>query len=134
LINPEITAGHPNYVRNYRLLDAVKHIVLWSTELVTMGLWFLTCFFLVKSKKQSYVWLFLTILGPFGFIILTVLRDRAADPLDLYRRFVGRLKIYQRIVYELCLFVIMLVVADQIVVLKRDLMIYYRIRQNRRFY
>jgi hypothetical protein len=124
-INPEIAAGHANYQRNYRILDMTKHIVLWSASLVNIWLWFLTSFFLVKSRKQSYLWLFLTILGPFGFIILTMLRDRAPELGDLQQLFVKKLKIYLRVPYELGFFIIVWVLADQIVVLKRDLMIIY---------
>ena len=57
-INPEIAAGHPNYERNYRLLELARHISLVAALLLNMGLWFLTCFFLLESKRQSYVVLF----------------------------------------------------------------------------
>jgi hypothetical protein len=93
--------------------------------LVNMGLWFLTCFFLVKSKKQSYRWLPLAMLGPFGFIVLTMLRDNAPAPGDLHQQLVSKLKIHLRIAYELCIFVVVWVVAYQTIVLKRDLMIMY---------
>ena len=125
-INPEIVAGHPNYTRNYRILDLAKTLILWSILLVNTGLWFLTCLFLVKSKKQSYVWLCLAILGPFGFIILSILRDKAPALGDLYQQYIGKLKLYLRVAQELCFFVIVWTVAYQIVVLKRDLMIMYQ--------
>jgi hypothetical protein len=51
-INPEIAAGHSNYERNYRLLSVAKNLSMLAVLLVNMGLWFLTCFFLVKSKKH----------------------------------------------------------------------------------
>jgi Bacterial extracellular solute-binding protein len=73
-IDPEIAAGYPNYERNFRLLDLAKKFSMLAVLLVSMGLWFLTCFFLVKSKQQSYVWLVLAMFGPFGFIILTMLQ------------------------------------------------------------
>jgi len=63
-INPEIAAGHANYERNYRLLSLAKNLSMLAVLLVIMGLWFLTCFFLVKSKKRSYGWLPLAMLGP----------------------------------------------------------------------
>ena len=53
-INPEIAAGHSSYERNYRLLSLAKNLSMLAVLLVIMGLWFLTCFFLVKSKKRSY--------------------------------------------------------------------------------
>ncbi|HET9130318.1 MAG TPA: hypothetical protein VFO86_05180, partial [Terriglobia bacterium] len=42
---------------------------------------------------------------------------------DLYQRFVGGLKIYIRVAYELGFFVIVWVAAYQLMVLKRNLMI-----------
>jgi hypothetical protein len=125
-INPEIAAGHPDYERNYRLLDLAKHLSLLAGLLVNVGLWFLTCFFLLKSKKRSYGWLPLALLGPFGFIILTMLGDNAPMPGDLYWQFVGKLNLYLRVAYELCIFVVVWVVAYQAMVLKRDLMIMYQ--------
>ncbi len=124
-INPEIAAGHANYERNYRLLSLAKNLSMLAVLLVIMGLWFLTCFFLVKSKKRSYGWLPLAMLGPFGLIILTMLSDNAPAPGDLYQQFVGKLKIYPRVAYELSFFVVVWVGAYQTMVLKRDLMIMY---------
>jgi len=124
-INPEIAAGHPNYARNYRLLDLAKNLFLLAAVLVIMGLWFLTCLFLVKSKRQSYGWLFLGMLGPFGLVILTMLKDNAPALGDLYQQFVGKLKIYLRAAHELCIFVVVWIVAYQTMVLKRELMIMY---------
>jgi hypothetical protein len=124
-IDPEIAAGHANYERNYRLLSLAKNLFMLALLVVIMGLWFLTCFFLVKSKKRSYGWLPLAMLGPFGLIILTVLSDNAPAPGDLYQQFVGKLKIYLRVSYELGFFVVVWVGAYQAMVLKRDLMIMY---------
>src|SRR6266496_3905643 len=122
-INPEIAAGHSNYERNYRLLSLAKHLSMLAGLLVIMGLWFLTCFFLLKSKKRSYGWLPLAMLGPFGLIILTLLNDNAPATVDLYQQFVGKLKIYLRVGYELIFFVVVSVGAFLTMVLKRDLMI-----------
>src|SRR2546427_331006 len=124
-INPEIAAGHSNYERNYRLLSLAKNLSMLAVLLVIMGLWFLTCFFLVKSKKRSYGWLPLAMLGPFGLIILTMLSDNAPAPGDLYQQFVGKLKNYLRVAYELSFFVVVWVGAYQAMVLKRNLMIMY---------
>jgi hypothetical protein len=124
-INPEIAAGHANYERNYWLLSLVKTLSMLAGSLVIMGLWFLTCFFLVKSKKRSYGWLALAMLGPFGLIVLTLLSDNAPAPGDLYQQFVGKLKIYPRVAYELSFFVVVWVGAYQAMVLKRDLLIMY---------
>ena len=124
-INPEIAAGYPNYERNYRLLSLAKSLSMLAGLLVVTGLWFLTCFFLIKSKKRSYRCLPLALFGPFGLIILTLLGDNAPAPGDLYRQFVGRLKIYLRVAYELSLFVVVWIAAYQAMVLKRILMIMY---------
>ena len=124
-IDPEIAAGYANYERNYRLLSLAKTVSVWAVLLVIMGLWFLTCFFLVKSKQRSYGWLPLAMLGPFGLSILNMLSDKAPAPADLYQRFIGKLKNYPRIAYELGLFVVVWVGAFLTMVLKRDLMIIY---------
>jgi hypothetical protein len=124
-INPEIAAGYPNYTRNFWLLDLTKKFFMLAVFLASVGLWFLTCFFLVKSKQQSYVWLVLAMLGPFGFIILTMLRDKTPAFGDLHQQFVGRLKLYLRVAYELCFFMLVWVVAYQSMVLKRNLSILY---------
>jgi hypothetical protein len=122
-IDPEIAAGSANYERNYWLLTLAKNLSLLATLLVVMGLWFLTCFFLLKSKKRSYKWLPLALFGPFGLMILIMLRDNAPAPGDVYQRFIGKLKIYLRVAYELSFFVIVWAGAYQLMVLKRNLMI-----------
>ena len=43
----------------------------------------------------------------------------------MYQKFVGKLKIYPRVAYELSLFVVVWVGAYQAMVLKRDLLIIY---------
>jgi len=124
-IDPEIAAGYANYERNYRLLSLAKTVSVWAVLLVIMALWFLTCFFLVKSKKRSYGWLPLAMFGPFGLIILTLLSNNASAPGDLYQQFIGKLKIYLRVAYELGFFVVVWVGAFLTMVLERDLMIIY---------
>jgi len=124
-IDPEIAARTSNYERNYQLLNMAKNLSMLAVLLVMMGLWFLTCFFLIKSKKRSYGWLPLAMLGPFGLMILTMLSDNAPAPADLYQQFVAKLKIYLRVAYELGFFMVVWVGAYQTMVLKRDLMIIY---------
>ena len=124
-INPEIAAGYANYERNYRLLDLAKSLSLLALLLANMGLWFLTCFFLVKSKHRSYGWLFLVLLGPIGFAFLTLLSDKVPASGDLYQQSMGKLNIYLRVAYELCLFAAVWVAAYQTMTLKRELMILY---------
>ena len=79
-IDPEIAARTSNYERNYRLLSMAKNFSVLAVLLVIMGLWFLTCFFLVNSKQRSYGWLLLALLGPFGLMIMTMLSDNAPAP------------------------------------------------------
>ena len=93
--------------------------------MVIVSLWFLTSIFLVKSKKRSYGWLPLAMLGPLGLIVLTLLSDNAPGPADLYQQFVGKLKLYLRVAYELIFFLVVWVGAFQTMVLKRDLLIMY---------
>jgi hypothetical protein len=124
-IDPEIAARTSNYERNYRLLNLAKTLSVLAVLLVIMGLWFLTCFFLVKSKKRSYGWLPLAMFGPFGLIILTMLSNNASAQGDLYQQFIGKLKIYLRVAYELGFFVVVWVGAFLTMVLERDLMIIY---------
>jgi len=124
-IDPEIAAGFPNYERNFQLLTLAKNLSVLAGLLLVIALWFLTCFFLVKSKQRSYGWLPLAMLGPLGLIILTMLGDNAPAPGDLYQKFVGKQKIYLRVVSELSFFLVVWVGAYQVMVLKRDLMIKY---------
>jgi hypothetical protein len=124
-INPEIAAHTQNYVLNYWLLDKTRNACILAAFLVNVGLWFLSCYFLLRSKKQSYWWLPMGVFGPFGFIVLTVLGDHAEQPWDLYRRFVRRMNVYLRVVYELCAVYVVWSLAYEIMVLKRNLMIKY---------
>jgi hypothetical protein len=126
LINPEIAAGHPNYVRNYRLLSAAKLMMLFGSAAIAAILWLLPCFLVVRSKQRSSPWLFLAALGPIGFAILARLQDRASGEQDRYSRFVGHLNRLVRVVYEACCFGVIGLLAYQTMVLKRNLMILYQ--------
>jgi hypothetical protein len=125
LINPEIAAGHPNYVRNYHLLSLVKIMSLVASWAVAAILWLLACFLVIRSKERSSWWLFLATLGPFGFAILATLNDRAPRDTDRHARFVRNMNIFVRVGYEVCRFVIIWLLAIQAMVLKRNLMILY---------
>jgi hypothetical protein len=106
LIDPEIAAHSANYERNFRLLNQLKSGLILAAFAVDIGLWILACFFLLKSKKQSYWWLPLSVLGPFGLIALTIVRDKDPLPGDLYQRFIRSMKSVWRVVYEVGLFVL----------------------------
>jgi|GEM_PF-982096 len=124
-IDPEIAARTHNYVFNYWLLEKTRNACILAAFLVNVGLWFLTCFFLLRSKKQSYGWLPMGVFGPFGFIVLTTLGDHAEQPWDFYRRFVRRMNVFLRIAYELCAVYVIWNLAYEMMMLKRNLMINY---------
>jgi len=126
LINPEIAAGHPNYVRNFHLLSLLRRMIIWVSIAAAAVLWLLVCLFVIRAKKRSLLWLFLAALGPFGFAILATLNDQAAAEKDWYARFVSNMNWYVRAGYELCTFVIIGELAYQAMVLKRMLMIKYQ--------
>jgi hypothetical protein len=124
-INPEIAAGHPNYVQNYHRLSLLKNMSFWGSVAVVAVLWLLVCLLVIRSKKRSALWLFLAALGPFGFAVLAMLNDRAPAETDWHARFVRSLNGFVRVGYELCTFVIIWVLAYEAMVLKRTLMIRY---------
>ena len=125
LINPEIAAGHPNYLRNYRLLSMLKSISFSASAMGVAVLGMLVCLLVIRSKKRSHLWLFLAALGPFGFAVLAMLNDRAPAETDRHARFVGNMNGFVRVAYELCTFVFAWVLAYQAMVLGRSLMIRY---------
>jgi hypothetical protein len=125
LINPEIAAGHANYERNYHLLSLVKSMLALGSSGVIAILWLLACFLVIRSKERSSWWLFLAALGPLGFAILARLNDRASAEMDPHARFVRRLNRFIRVGYEVCIFVVIWLLAYQAMVLKRNLMILY---------
>lgn len=129
VINPEIAAGHPNYVRNYHLLNLLKLTVMWGTAAAVLVLWLLVCLQVIRAKKQAVGWLVLAALGPFGLAILVMLNDRTmlkdgeALESDRYSRFVRKMNWLVRAGYELCSLVIVWELAWEGMVLKRGLMI-----------
>ncbi len=125
LIDPEIAAGHANYARNYHLLSLLKNMSLWASLACAAVLWLLVCLLVIRSKKRSWLWLFLAALGPFGFAILAMLNDKELSQPDIYTRFVQTMRWYVRVAYELCVFAIVCVLAYELMVLKRTLMIWF---------
>jgi hypothetical protein len=125
LINPEIAAGHPNYVRNYNLLNQLKILTFLASVAIAVVLWVLVCVLVIRSKKRSYLWLFLAALGPLGFAALASLTDPTEPEIDSYTRFVRKLNWYMRTGYEVLSFVIIWELAWQAIVLKSTLMIRY---------
>jgi hypothetical protein len=126
LIDPEIAAKFPDYERNYRLITIARNLFLAAAAAVNAGLWFSTCLFLVKSKTLPYKWLAMALLGPFGVIILTMLKDNSPAPGNQYRRFIQKHNLWLRIVIELSRLVFIMVAAYQTMTLKREIMISYQ--------
>lgn len=124
-VNPEIAAGHPNYVRNYHYLDLVKHMFLWGPMLVVGILWLVVCFLVIRSKERSSWWLLLAALGPFGFAVLAMLRDTAPAKTDRHEQFLRSLNWFVGAGYQACIFVAIWAVAEKAMVLKRNLTIMY---------
>ena len=125
LINPEIAAGHPDYVRNYHRLDLLKNLCFLGSVAIAGVLWMLACLLVIRSKKRSYLWLLLAALGPVGFAALATLNDRDAVETDSYTRFVRKMNWFVRAGYELCSFAILGECAWEAMVVKRTLMIQY---------
>jgi hypothetical protein len=125
-INPEIARYTSNYVLNFQLLQGLKHVVFATTLLCVMTLWFLTCFFLVRAKQRSIFWVPLAIFGPFGLIILVALRSGDQTTRSAYQKFVAKLWLPVRVVYEFCLFNVAWMLAYYLVDLKRDLIILHQ--------
>jgi len=124
-INPEWAAGHPDYVRNYHLLNLLKLTFMFGSMAVVGVLWVLVCFLVVRSKKRSYLWLFLAALGPLGFAVLASLTDPTATEPDSYTRFLRKMNWLVRAGYEVLSFLIIWELAWQAMILKSTLMVRY---------
>jgi hypothetical protein len=125
LINPELAAGHPNYVRNWHLLSELKRLIFFGSFVTVVALYLVGSFLVIRSKNQSGLWLFLAALGPLGFAILSVLNDRAPSETDRYARFLRSMNWFLRLVYELLSLYIIWELSWQGMILKRNLMIRY---------
>lgn len=125
LIDPEMARGSADYVRNYRLLELARTGALMAMAGSALALWALTCYLVLKSRRRSPGWLWLAAAGPFGFIVIIMLEDRAPASHDLYQQFIRKLKPYWRVPIEIAAFFTVWSLAFQLMVLKRDLMIHY---------
>lgn len=125
-INPEIAAGHPNYVRNWHLLNSLKMGVMWGMFAAVFALYLIGSYLVIRSKSQSNLWLVLAALGPLGFAILSVLNDRAPSKTDRYSRFLRSMNWLLRAGYEIACFFIIWELAWNLMLLKRYAMIKYQ--------
>ena len=121
LVDPEKLAGHTHYVRNFRLLQLARGGVMLAMFGAVVVAWFVTCFLVLRAKRQPYGWLLLGFLGPFGLAILVALRDLSPEPADLYERLIRRLHIGFRVVYEIGFFLLGWTLAWQMMTAKREI-------------
>lgn len=126
LIDPEIAAGHPNYVRNWHLLSSLKTGIIWGMFAAVFALYLLGSFLVIRSKSQSSLWLPLALLGPLGFAILSVLNDRAPSQSDRYSRFLSRMNWILRTVYEIACFAVICQLSWLLMLAKRYALIEYQ--------
>jgi hypothetical protein len=125
IINPEITAGHPNYAMNFYLLSRLRVVLFLGSGAVALVLWMSVFFLVLRSKQRSLWWLLLAALGPIGLAILASLNDEEAAEADRHARFVKNLNKLRRAAYEVCRFVMIWELAYQAIVVKRNLTILY---------
>ncbi|HLY42563.1 MAG TPA: hypothetical protein VKR52_15210 [Terracidiphilus sp.] len=123
LVNPEIAAGHPNYARNWHLLNGLKIGLFLGSIAIDGVLWIAACFLVIRSKRRSPLWLVLAILGPVGFAILATLNDRDAAEAGGYAQFVRGMNWLVRGSYEIGTFVLAWVLAYQAMLLGREVII-----------
>ena len=115
-IDPELARGHGNYARNFVLLGHLRSGVLLAALVLLGALWLLACDWLLRAKARRRVWLWLALLGPPGFAVLTALSDRSPPaPNDAYGRQLARPPQLLRILYEVLRFAAFGVVAQQLV-------------------
>jgi hypothetical protein len=123
VIDPEIARGRADYVRTYQVLDLVRLGVLIAAAGLAGLLWIACCYLVLESRRRSRRWLALAVAGPFGFSLIAMLKDLAPSPADRYQRFIGGLKTYWRVAFELAMLVAIWTLTYEAVVLKRGLMI-----------
>jgi hypothetical protein len=115
LIDPELAAGHPDYVRHYAQLEHLRGGVWWFT-LLTMGLlWLLCCAWVLRARARSLFWLWLALLGPLGFVGLFALSDRGVADAGAQPRMREGARLAWRMLFELCRFVLLWMLAMQLV-------------------
>lgn len=123
LIDPEMARHSSDYTRNYRLLDNARLGVLLAAVALALGVWAAVCYLVLKARQRSLGWLLLAAAGPFGFIGIAALRDRAPAPADRYQRFIAGLKPPKRLALEAAVFVSVWLLAALAVGAERSLAI-----------
>jgi hypothetical protein len=123
LIDPELARGHADYVRRYQLLTLARLALMGAAAGLAFLLWIACCYLVLKSRQRSFAWMSLAPAGPIGFAVIASLDDRSPAPSDPYQQFVRKLGTYWRVPFEIGMFVAIWIVAYQLVVLMRHLMI-----------
>ena len=90
---------------------------------LSLLLWMSCCYLVIKSRRRSPRWLLLAAAGPFGFIVIAALEDRAPAPGDLHERLIRKLRIYGRVQLEIFVCVAVWFLTYEVVVIKRNVMI-----------
>lgn len=126
LIDPEMARSHADYARDYRLLETARMGVLAAAAGLALVLWTATCYLVLKARQRSLNWLSLAAAGPFGFIVIAMLKDRSPASDDTYQQFIGKLKIYWRVALEIAVLVSVCLLAFICVAFMRELMIGYQ--------
>ncbi|HEX4240234.1 MAG TPA: hypothetical protein VHZ53_02405 [Steroidobacteraceae bacterium] len=119
-IDPERLAGQAHYVRNFQLIQLAKGVLMLAGLAIVLAGWLATCLLVLRSKRQSYRWMALALLGPLGLMILASLPDLNPEPSDLYGRFDRKLKVPVRIAYELGFLILGYNVAWETMIAKRE--------------
>jgi hypothetical protein len=56
MIDPELARGHPNYVRNFALLQHLRFGVVVAALVLVITLWLLACLWQLRAKSQRRSW------------------------------------------------------------------------------
>ena len=123
LINPEWALRTADYALNFKLLQLAKAGVILGGAGLAFVLWIACCYFVLKSRDRSLGWLAFAFAGPLGFSVIAALKDRAPEPNDVYLGVIGRLNVVLRVTLEVIFFFSAWVLAYQIMVTKREVMI-----------
>ena len=125
LLEPELARGLSDYTRYYRLIKLTRGGSMIAAGGVVLILWVATSYFVLKARQRSLGWLVLAAGGPVGFAGIAMLKDLAPAPGDSYQQFVWKLKTGWRAAFEVAVFVLVWLLAFQLMVLKHDLMVHY---------
>lgn len=125
LLDPELARGFSHYTRNYRLIELARTGSTIAAGGVVLILWVATSYLVLKVRHRSAGWLVLAAGGPVGFAGIAMLKDLTPAPGDLYQQFVWKLKAGWRAAFEITVFVLVWILAFQLMVLKHDLMVHY---------